>query len=329
MITTIMNPFTSMTESKPSIDSLSELIGFGANPGALRGWTYIPEELPENAPLVVVLHGCYQTAAEYNHGSGWSELADRHGFAVLFPEQQRSNNWLLSFNWFEPGDNSRGVGEPLSILNMIEQVVSDHTIDRQRIFITGLSAGGAMTSIMLATCPDVFAGGAIIAGMPYGCADTFPAAYSSMQGWPGGPTSQQLAARLQEASDYDGRWPTVSIWHGSNDSTVDPLNAEAILKQWLSLYNLPDEPSLTDVIDGYPRRVWNDAAGHEQVEEYSITGMGHGTPIKTGGDYGCGASGEYMLDVDISSTRHIAAFWGLTTRASEADDSEEPIQVDG
>lgn len=308
----IMNPFAYMNNDKSSLDRLSELTEFGANPGSLRALIYIPEDLPENAPLVIVLHGCNQTSAEYDSGSGWSELADQHGFALLLPEQQRANNWLLGFNWFEPGHNSRGAGEPLSILNMVEQVITDHAIDRQRIFITGLSAGGAMASVMLATCPDVFAGGAIIAGLPYGCADTFSAAYISMQGLPGGPTAQQLATRLREASNYDGSWPTISIWHGSSDYTVDPLNAEAILGQWLSLHDLHDMPTRTHVVDGYPRRVWSDASGHELVEDYCITGMGHGTPLKTSGLNGCGSSGDYMLDVDISSTRHIAAFWGLS-----------------
>ncbi len=308
----LMNQFADMGKDQPSIGRLSKLLEFGANPGSLLALTYRPEDLPENAPLVIVLHGCQQTAAEYDSGSGWSALADQHGFALLYPEQQRSNNCVLGFNWFEPSDNSRDAGEPLSILNMLEQVIGDNAIDRQRIYITGTSAGGAMTSVMLATCPDVFAGGAIIAGLPYGCADTMPSAYRSMQGGDGGPTEQQLAARLRAASDYDGLWPTISIWHGSNDYTVDPLNAEAILAQWLALHDLASKPTRTDVVDGYPRRVWNDASGHALVEDYCITGMGHGTPLKTDGHNGCGSSGDYMLDVNISSTRHIAAFWGLT-----------------
>jgi poly(3-hydroxybutyrate) depolymerase len=195
---------------------------------------------------------------------------------------------------------------------MIEQVVGDHAIDRKRIFITGLSAGGAMTSVMLATYPEVFAGGAIIAGLPYGCADTIPEAFRSMQGQFGGPTAGQLATRLRGASDHDGPWPTISIWHGGSDNTVDPSNAEAILEQWLTLHKLSARPTATDIVDGYPRRVWKDANGQELLEEFRITGMGHGTPLKTDGPDGCGSSGDYMLDVDISSTNHIAAFWGLT-----------------
>src|SRR5680860_756 len=144
----LINPFAYMGGSRDAGDRLSNLGEFGTNPGYLRALTHIPEGLPVGAPLVIVLHGCKQSATDYDCGSGWSDLADRHGFALLFPEQRRSNNWLLAFNWFEPRNSRRDYGEPLSIRQMIEQVVSDHGIDRKRIFITGLSAGGAMTSVM-------------------------------------------------------------------------------------------------------------------------------------------------------------------------------------
>ena len=132
---------------------------------------YLPENLPEGAPLVVVLHGCTQSAAGYDRGSGWSQLADQAGFALLFAEQQRANNPNLCFNWFLPTDTKRNFGEALSIRQMIETLVLAHGLDRKRIFVTGLSAGGAMASVMLATYPEVFAGGAIIAGLPYGSAN--------------------------------------------------------------------------------------------------------------------------------------------------------------
>ena len=132
-------------------DRLSDLTGFGSNPGALRARTYIPEGLAKGAPLVVVLHGCTQNAARYDAGSGWSELADRHGFALLYPEQTPANNPNLCFNWFQPEDIRRDAGEPLSIRQMIGAMIESYAIDPARIFATGLSAGGAMTSVMLAT----------------------------------------------------------------------------------------------------------------------------------------------------------------------------------
>src|SRR5690242_2678934 len=149
---------------------LQEVCGFGSNPGKLRMFTYRPQFLAEHPALMVVLHGCTQTAAGYDQGAGWSTLADRYGFALLLPEQQRSNNPNGCFNWFLPAHSRRDRGEVLSIRQMIETSVVDHGVDRRRIFITGLSAGGAMTSNLLACYPEVFAGGAIIAGIPFGAA---------------------------------------------------------------------------------------------------------------------------------------------------------------
>src|SRR5207248_10109719 len=132
-----------------------------SNPGALRMWTYVPKPLQSSPPLVVVLHGCTQSAASYVNGAGWASLADEHGFVLLAPEQQQVNNHKSCFTWFQPGDIARGKGEALSIRQMIDRAVHDHNLDPSRIFVTGLSAGGAMTSVMLATYPEIFAGGAI------------------------------------------------------------------------------------------------------------------------------------------------------------------------
>jgi len=299
-------------------DRLTDLDYFGSNPGALGARTYVPEDLAGSAPLVVVLHGCTQNAAGYDAGSGWSQLADRHGFALLFPEQRRSNNSNLCFNWFQPEDTRRGAGEALSIRQMIGAMIDAHAIDPARIFVTGLSAGGAMTSVMLATYPELFAGGAIIAGLPYGSASSIPQAFDRMRGH-GGPNEQELAALVRAASDHEGPWPTISIWHGSGDATVNPANADAIVAQWRGLHGLDREPTRHEMVDGYPRRVWCDRTGRARIEEYSITGMAHGTPLATQGDDACGEAGAYMLEANISSTRHIAAFWGLTgARAAEA-----------
>src|SRR6478736_1551839 len=146
---------------------LRENFGFGSNPGNLRMFVYRPPTLADNPALVVVLHGCTQSAASYDLGAGWSTLADRYGFVLLLPEQTSANNPKTCFNWFLPGDTRRDRGEALSIRQMIEKTIGAHGIDRKRVYVTGLSAGGAMTAAMLATYPEVFAAGAIIAGLPY------------------------------------------------------------------------------------------------------------------------------------------------------------------
>ncbi|MBW8785174.1 MAG: PHB depolymerase family esterase [Novosphingobium sp.] len=292
-------------------DRLTDIPNFGSNPGQLRARIYIPEGLQKDAPLVVVLHGCTQNAAAYDAGSGWSQLADRHGFALLFPEQTRANNPNLCFNWFQPDDVRRDAGEPLSIRQMIETIVAAHKIDPKRIFVTGLSAGGAMTSVMLATYPELFAGGAIIAGLPYGTAGNMPEAFDRMRGH-GGAKGEALAALVRAASGHRGPWPTISIWHGTADQTVSRANAEAILAQWRPLHGLNSAPTRQDLVDGYPHRTWCDASGRALIEEYEITGLAHGTPLATRGESAVGAAGPHMLEAGISSTRHIAASWGLT-----------------
>src|SRR3979411_1462417 len=124
-------------------DRLQLVPEFGPNPGNLRMFTYLPPQHAANPALVVVLHGCTQTAASYDYGAGWSTLADRYGFALLLPEKQRANNPVGGVNWFQAGDTARGHGEALSIRQMVGEMVSEHGIDSARVFITGLSAGGA------------------------------------------------------------------------------------------------------------------------------------------------------------------------------------------
>ncbi|WBH15087.1 extracellular catalytic domain type 1 short-chain-length polyhydroxyalkanoate depolymerase [Sphingomonas radiodurans] len=291
---------------------LTELEGFGTNPGALRAKVYVPDGVVEPSPLVVVLHGCTQTADGYDVGSGWSQLADRHGLTLLFPEQQRQNNPNLCFNWFSPEDSRRDSGEALSIRQMIGAMMARHAIATDRVFVTGLSAGGAMAMVMLATYPEVFAGGAIIAGLPFGSANTVPQALERMRGR-GGPDSAGLTALVRGASDHSGPWPTLSVWHGSADATVSPKAADAIIDQWRALHGVGSEPTETTTVAGYPHRLWRDAGGRAVIEDYSITGMAHGTPLDTIGVDGCGKSGAHMIEAKISSSDRICSFWGLAS----------------
>ena len=290
---------------------------FGSNPGRLNAWAYVPEGLAKGAPLVVVLHGCTQGARGYDHGSGWSAAADEHGFAVLFPEQQRDNNPNLCFNWYQPQDARRGHGEALSVRQMVSAMQVRHGTDRRQVFVTGLSAGGAMAAVMLATYPDVFAGGAVIAGLPFGTAHSVPEAFDRMRGH-GQISGEALAALVESASKHAGPWPTLSVWHGTSDMTVDSSNATAIVNQWRALHSVADGPSKSERVDGYPHRVWNDAKGRAVVEEYVITGAGHGTPLNTfDADHG-ETAGPYMLEVGISSTQHSLRFWGIAAANPKA-----------
>src|SRR5215468_10140882 len=233
---------------------LRELAGFGANPGNLRMFAYAPEHMPPNAPLVIALHGCTQTSDEYDHGTGWSSLADRLGFAVVYPQQQPANNPKNCFSWFLPGDIARGDGEALSIREMVEHAIATFSADRRKVFVTGLSAGGAMASVMLATYPEVFAGGAIVAGLPYGCASNAEQAFEAMF-TEQGHTARALGDRVRTASRHRGPWPKISVWHGTNDPIVRPSNGEDIIRQWTDVQGLSESPSRHEIIEGYPHRV--------------------------------------------------------------------------
>jgi poly(hydroxyalkanoate) depolymerase family esterase len=301
----------------PLEDRLADLAPIRDNPGNLRGRYYVPPGLAGPAPLVVVLHGCTQNAAAYDHGSGWSRLADKHGFLLLFPEQQRANNPMLCFNWFSGDDSKRGKGEAASIRAMIEAMAKAHDVDPGRIFVTGLSAGGAMASVMLATYPELFAAGAIIAGMAYGCATDVAGAFDCMSGR-ASADARTLGMKVRRASPHKGPWPRVQIWQGSADQTVAPSNADAIVLQWADLHGLGARPDRADTVAGYPRRAWLGADGAALIEQYTITGMAHGIPLDPGtGEGESGAAGAHMLDVGLSSTDRIAAFFGI---------APEPVQ---
>ncbi len=290
---------------------LREVSAFGSNPGELTMYTYLPASLPANAPLVVVLHGCTQSAASYNKGSGWSTVADRHGFALLFPQQQWNNNPLRCFNWFRPEDNERERGEAQSIAQMVDRMVAEYGIDRRRVFVTGTSSGGAMTSVMLASYPEVFAAGAVIAGVPYRTAKGLQEGLESIfQGR--SRSGPEWGALVRAASPHQGPWPRLSVWHGDADTAVKPVNAEELIKQWADVHGLDSRPSVEMRVDGYPRRVWQGADGEELIESYTITGMSHGAALDPGPEpHQCGTAAPFFNAVGISSTHRIAEFWGL------------------
>ncbi|MET0430451.1 MAG: PHB depolymerase family esterase [Microvirga sp.] len=291
---------------------LHETPEFGPDPGNLRMLSHVPDTLSASPALVVVLHGCTQNAAAYDQGAGWSALADRHGFALLLPEQRKANNPNTCFNWFQLHQTARGMGEALSIRSMIATMAREHGIDPQRIFITGLSAGGAMASVMLATYPEVFAGGAIIAGLPYRAATDIPSAFQSMS-HPHGLTAREQGDLVRAASNHQGPWPSISIWQGTADTTVHPANATELLKQWTDVHGLSMTPTHQDKVDGHPHRSWRDESGRILVEDYLIGGMGHGTPLSTiEGEHLYGRTGPYMLEAGIPSSFHIAQAWNLT-----------------
>lgn len=306
---------------------LREIEFFGPNPGNLRMLAYVPPGLPAGAPLVVVLHGCLQNAALYDAGTGWCALAQRRRFAVLFPEQQAANNDRLCFNWFRPEDVARQGGELASIDTMIGWMLARHGLNPGKVFVTGLSAGGAMAAALLSVLPHRFSAGAIIAGVPFGAAQTVGEALHAMF-----HARRRSAASWAEiarsASGNEARWPRIAIWQGEADKTVVPANAHELEKQWTALHGVEDQPPRLDLADGHARRQWRDAAGRVVVETRLIGGLDHGTPIAArhtgpGGQVAMrfGKPSTYVLDAGVSSTWRIAQFWGLVSQ-----DGQRPLR---
>jgi len=307
------NPLRARPAPKGSL--LAET-SFSPNPGNLRMLEYVPRGLKKDAPLVVVLHGCGQTAAGYDLGAGWSQLADQMGFALLAAEQKAVNNPHTCFDWFNPEDITRGEGEAASIAAMVGTMVEKHRLDSRRVFITGLSAGGAMSAVMLALYPELFAGGAIIAGLPFGSARDVRDALESMRSAPL-RTPAQWGDLVRAASDHQGPWPRISIWHGALDTTVNVNNAQASVAQWADLHGLSLTAAEQEMVDGAIRLRWDD-----RLEVYTLPVLSHGTPINSGD---VGQPGPFILEAGISSSRRIAEFWGLASvRSAKIEASALP-----
>jgi feruloyl esterase len=283
---------------------------FGTNPGALRMWSYAPQGLPDGAPLVVALHGCGQAAEGFAAGLGWLTLADALGFAVLAPEQTRSNNPARCFNWFEPGDVARGRGEVASIRAQVERMFALHRLDRSRVFVTGLSAGGCMALAMMALYPEVFAAGAVIAAAPFGAAANVGEAMLAMAR-PTTASGKALAERVRVATGHAGPWPRLAVWHGAADHTVAPANADAVVAQWLELHGLAPTPTRALSQGILKRRFWEDLPGRPVVELDLVEGLAHGAALATAGPEGLGRTAPFLLEAGVSSTRLIAEFFRL------------------
>jgi len=261
------------------------------------------------APLVVVLHGCGQTAAAMASASGWSELAERLGFHVLYPEQRAANNPLGCFNWFAPADASPGGGEARSIEQMIDAMLAAHDIDGARVFVSGFSAGAAMAVALAAGYPERFAGGAIVAGVPAGCASDALSGQSCMAGADETPAAWAAAARALRPG-YSGSYPRMVFFHGTLDAVVDDANLAELVEQWTALHGLDQTPESSETFRGHERQ--RHGVGQPAVESYHIAGLGHALPVDPGGDDDQGGEvGLHASDEDLWAAYYAAAFWGL------------------
>ncbi|CAN5488481.1 PHB depolymerase family esterase [soil metagenome] len=320
MLARLRRSMPGASDAAPAGSGLIETTSFGDNPGALRMLSYAPARLVKGAPLVVVLHGCTQNGQAYARDAGWIAVADRLGFAVLAPEQRPANNPNRCFNWFEPGDIHRGQGEAASIASMVAAALALHRCDPGRVFVTGLSAGGAMSAVLLAAYPDLFAGGAIIAGLAYGVARGVPEALQAMRQGRSRPVA--ALAGLVEPRQAPLK---LSIWHGDADHVVNVANGADLATQWTAAAGLAVTPPKVERLAGRTKTVWEGGIDGAVVEFNIVHGLGHGVALATGGQDGLGHAAPYMLETGISSTLEIARFWGLDTLA--VDEAAASSQV--
>lgn len=307
---------------RASAATLDPVPSFGADPGNLAMHEYVPDDLPTGAPLVVLLHGCAQNASDYHHHSGWAEQAEASGLALVYAEQNTSNNATRCFNWFESADVARDSGEARSIRSMVEYAIAEHGVDAERVYVSGLSAGGAMAAELLAAYPDVFAGGSIVAGVPVGCATGMIDAFTCMNPGKNRTAEQwgdQIRAKLPDGADL----PRVAVWHGTADTVVAPANADASVAQWVNVGGLPTTPDTTEELPGSTTASYYGGGSDDAaLAHFSVAGLGHGTPVDPA--TGCGNAGAYFLD-SVCSTGYTAQFWGIAAEAEPTDPpTEEP-----
>ena len=187
-----------------------------------------------------------------------------------------------------------------------------------------------MAAAMLATYPEVFAGGAIIAGLPYGAAGSMSEAFEAMGARRVQP-GRVWGDLVRRASSHRGPWPRIQVWQGNADTIVRPGNATELVKQWADLHGLPSAPTVTDQVDGAVHQAWQRADGTVVLESFMVPGMQHGTPLNLGApdvDGSVGRAGPFMLNVGISSTWLQARSWGLLTAAAQVQ-AEAPRAAAG
>jgi poly(hydroxyalkanoate) depolymerase family esterase len=269
------------TSSLPGKPFSGTYTGAGASMDYLG---YVPSTYQAGTavPLVVSLHGCTQTADVFRQLTRWDQLAEAKHFIVVFPQQSSANNQYSCWNFFQDANMKRGAGEPSHIAGLVQWVQQHYNIDSHRIYIDGLSAGGAMSSVLAATYPDLFAA----AGIGEGCEYASGAACAGYQG----ADPKQAGQQAYAAMGSHARPMPVILFEGDQDTTVPPANAQQIIQQWqvtddladdgLANGSIPVQPTSTtngQVANGHSYTVTSYSNGHkaELIQYWLVHGMAH------------------------------------------------------
>ncbi|MBL1258542.1 PHB depolymerase family esterase [Methylocystis sp. Sn-Cys] len=240
---------------------------FACQAGTRPYKVYVPSKMRGGAPLVVMLHGCTQNSDDFAAGTRMNSLAEEHGFIVAYPEQPMTANQLGCWNWFNQQHQIRGSGEPSIIAGLTRALILEMGVDQERVFVAGLSAGGAMAEVMSVTYPDLYAGAGIHSGLAYGVATDQASAFVAMSGKFAQHGGRQARDRARTI-----------IFHGASDRKVHPTNAERILAEAQAGVSHGHQETLRrGVANGleFNHTVVADVNGLPQLEYWAIEGLGH------------------------------------------------------
>lgn len=218
-------------------------------------------------PLIVMLHGCTQSPDDFAAGTRMNELAEQQTFFVAYPEQPESANPSKCWNWFNEGDQGRNLGEPLLIAELTRQIMREYAVDRERVYVAGMSAGGAAAAIMGATYPDLYAAVGIHSGLACGAARDMPSAFSAMR--QGAPAAHRLVRNERIV-------PTI-VFHGDRDTTVNPVNGDQVIEQASGGPGVRTSVSRGTTPAGiaFTRTTRYDAKDRSIGEQWGLQGIGH------------------------------------------------------
>jgi poly(hydroxyalkanoate) depolymerase family esterase len=240
------------------------LSGSFTNEAGTRNYRlYVPSKPASGPrPLVVMLHGCKQNPEDFAAGTTMNLLAEENGCLVLYPEQAGTANHSHCWNWFEQSHQGRGQGEPSLIAGMTQEVVREHGLDAARVYVAGLSAGGAMAAVMAAAYPELYAAAGVHSGLPIGSAHDLMSALNAMKGAP----------RKKRKAASGARPVPVIVFHGDRDAIVHPSNGEAVYQQLTQGTSVRETEERGD---GHTRTTALDAAGKVVAEHWTMHGAGH------------------------------------------------------